>query len=46
MKFTVVEIFRSVQGEGLDVGRECIFIRFSGCNRAVLVAIPIGVKGR
>ncbi len=34
MKFTVVEIFRSVQGEGLDVGRECIFIRFSGCNRA------------
>lgn len=33
MKFTVAEIFRSVQGEGLDVGRECIFIRFSGCNR-------------
>lgn len=34
MKFTVVEIFKSLQGEGLDVGRECIFIRFSGCNRA------------
>ena len=33
MKFTVVEIFKSLQGEGLDVGRECIFIRFSGCNR-------------
>lgn len=52
MKFTVVEIFRSVQGEGLDVGRECIFIRFSGCNRNCIwcftenteIATPNGVR--
>lgn len=30
--FTVKEIFRSIQGEGKDVGKECTFVRFSGCN--------------
>lgn len=29
----IKEIFRSVQGEGLDIGKECVFIRFAGCNR-------------
>lgn len=33
MAFNVVEIFPSIQGEGLDIGVECVFIRFAGCNR-------------
>ena len=28
----VVEIFRSMQGEGVHMGRQAIFIRFAGCN--------------
>lgn len=28
----VSEIFRSIQGEGLNQGRPCTFIRFAGCN--------------
>ncbi len=28
----IVEIFKSVQGEGIRVGQPCIFIRFHGCN--------------
>ncbi len=28
----ISEIFRSLQGEGLNQGRPCIFIRFAGCN--------------
>jgi 7-carboxy-7-deazaguanine synthase len=28
------EIFRSFQGEGLNAGREAVFVRFSGCNRS------------
>ncbi len=30
--FPVVEAFRSVQGEGLNTGREAIFIRLGKCN--------------
>lgn len=30
--FGLVEIFESLQGEGRNTGRPCIFIRFAGCN--------------
>jgi len=32
MKLKINEIFFSIQGEGLDMGRPCIMIRLSGCN--------------
>lgn len=32
--FKVCEVFRSIQGEGIDIGLPTIFIRFSGCNLA------------
>lgn len=32
MKAPIVEIFSSIQGEGLLIGRRQIFIRFAGCN--------------
>jgi 7-carboxy-7-deazaguanine synthase len=28
----IAEIFRSLQGEGNNQGRPCLFIRFAGCN--------------
>jgi 7-carboxy-7-deazaguanine synthase len=28
----IAEIFRSLQGEGKNQGKPCIFIRFAGCN--------------
>lgn len=28
----IVEIFKSIQGEGINMGRQAIFIRTSGCN--------------
>ena len=34
MKFTLHEIFNTLQGEGRHTGRPCIFVRFSGCNLA------------
>lgn len=30
----LVEIFESLQGEGRNVGRPCVFVRFAGCNLA------------
>lgn len=30
--YAISEIFRSIQGEGPDVGRDAVFVRFSGCN--------------
>ena len=30
--YNLVEIFESLQGEGRNTGRPCVFIRFAGCN--------------
>ena len=30
--YELVEIFESLQGEGRNAGRPCVFIRFAGCN--------------
>ena len=32
MTYDLVEIFESLQGEGRNTGRPCVFIRFAGCN--------------
>ncbi len=32
--YTLHEIFETLQGEGRNTGRPCIFVRFSGCNLA------------
>lgn len=32
--YSLVEIFESLQGEGRNMGRPCVFVRFSGCNLA------------
>lgn len=34
MKYRVNEIFKSLQGEGFNQGREVIFLRLAGCNLA------------
>lgn len=34
MSYDLVEIFGSLQGEGRNTGRPCVFVRFAGCNLA------------
>ncbi len=34
MKYPLVEIFSSLQGEGRNAGRPCVFVRFAWCNLA------------
>jgi len=34
IRYPVVEIFRSCQGEGFNTGREVVFLRMGGCNLA------------
>ena len=34
MKYPVVEVFESLQGEGYNTGMEAVFLRFGGCNLA------------
>ncbi len=34
MFYSIHEIFETLQGEGRNTGRPCIFIRFAGCNLA------------
>jgi len=32
MTYDLAEMFESLQGEGRNTGRPCVFIRFAGCN--------------
>lgn len=32
--YALAEIFESLQGEGRNTGRPCVFVRFAGCNLA------------
>ena len=32
MTYSLVEVFESLQGEGRNTGRPCVFVRFAGCN--------------
>src|SRR5256885_15661720 len=32
MSYTVKELYYTLQGEGMNVGRPAVFLRFAGCN--------------
>lgn len=32
MKAPIVEVFETIQGEGINIGKPCIFVRFWGCT--------------
>src|ERR1700733_2606907 len=32
MKYAVKEVYYTLQGEGMNVGRPAVFLRFTGCN--------------
>ena len=32
MKYAVKELYYTLQGEGMNVGRPAVFLRFAGCN--------------
>lgn len=32
MKYPIIEIFDSIQGEGCNIGKTATFVRFAGCN--------------
>src|SRR5687768_6452234 len=32
MKYAVKEVYYTLQGEGVNVGRPAVFLRFAGCN--------------
>lgn len=38
LKVSLVEVFKSVQGEGANVGRLAIFVRLAGCNLSCVFA--------
>jgi organic radical activating enzyme len=46
MKVRISEIFSSIQGEGIFVGRRHIFIRFSGCNLDCLYCDTLSSKNK
>jgi organic radical activating enzyme len=46
MKARISEIFSSIQGEGVFVGRRHIFVRFSGCNLDCLYCDTLNSKNK
>jgi len=43
--YEVVEVFYSIQGEGMNAGRPAVFIRFAGCDEACPFCDEGNLKG-